>query len=193
MFNLSPNATYYLVVHTHTPKHHVQQNNLWSAFSEEVSVSLVPDGIVEPDQDQDTTIVDSAETGAEIMVPPGVLTEVTTVFIEAIPDPNFSLPPGFLGPASLFVNFTFDPNPDHLPPPGATIRLPLTSPLAPGTQVPLFMYDLDGGVLSDSGIMGLVDPDRNTATFVGVTDFSIFVGLSEDLEVNEIFLPFTVR
>ena len=108
------------------------------------------------------TVTDPAGSGATFSVGAGVLPGNTQVFIDVIPDPGVSTPPGFIGPATLFVNFTLVPNPSSLPPPGATITLPLAFPLPDGTPVPLFEFDPPTGTLIDTGIVGSVDPSTST-------------------------------
>jgi hypothetical protein len=72
---------------------------------------------------------------------------------------------------------TMEPNPSPLPAPGATLTLPLLVPLPPGTLLELFRYDPATNALIDANIAGTVDPGGATATFSGVTEFSIFVGV----------------
>ena len=125
------------------------------------------------------TVTDPAGSGATFSVGAGVLPGDTQVFIDVIPDPGVSPLPGFIGPATVFVNFTLVPNPSPLLPPGATITLPLVFPLPVGTPLPLFEFDPPSGTLIDTGVVGTVDPGGITATFSGVTDFSVFVGFRE--------------
>ena len=125
------------------------------------------------------TVTDPAGSGATFSVGAGVLPGDTQVFIDVIPDPGVSPLPGFIGPATVFVNFTLVPNPSPLLPPGATITLPLAFPLPVGTPLPLFEFDPPSGTLIDTGVVGTVDPGGITATFSGVTDFSVFVGFRE--------------
>ena len=63
--------------------------------------------------------------------------------------------------------------------PGATITLPLSIPLSEGTTLSLFKYDPDTSALVNTGIVGTVDLGGATASFTGVTDFSIFAGFQD--------------
>ena len=124
------------------------------------------------------TVVDAAGSGAVFTVPAGILSGDTQVSIDVVPDPGVSPPPGFIAAATLFVDFTLTPNPSPLPAPGATITLPLVFPLPAGTPLSLFRFDPGTGTLLNAGA-GAVDAGGATATFTGVTEFSIYVG-SED-------------
>jgi hypothetical protein len=73
------------------------------------------------------------------------------------------------------VSFTLVPNPSPLPPPGATITLPLVSALPDGTSLSLFELDPVTGAALATGIAGSVDVGGATATFSGVTSFSVYV------------------
>lgn len=42
---LQPNITYYWVVRSHTPAHEAQQNDLWSAYSQEISATITPPSV----------------------------------------------------------------------------------------------------------------------------------------------------
>ncbi len=120
------------------------------------------------------TIVDAEGTGASFSVDPGVLGENINVAIDVILDPGVSPPPGFLAAATRFVSFFLAPNPSPLAPPGATIALPLTFSLPPGTALSLFKYDPNTGSLIDTGVIGTVDLGGSSATFAEVTTFSTF-------------------
>ena len=123
------------------------------------------------------TVVDDAATGASFSVPANVFAGNVSVTIEAMPSPGVEPPPGFTaGPTTAFVRITLAPNPSPLPAPGATIRLPLTAPLPAGTFMSLYRYDPSTGAFSATGILGRVDAGGTTATFAGVTHFSVFVG-----------------
>ena len=125
------------------------------------------------------TVLDSEGTGASFSVGLGVLPGNTNISITIIPDPGASPPPGYISPASLYVQFILSPNPSPLVPPGASIILPLAFSLPPGTALSLFKY-LDTGSLEDTGVDGTVDPSGNSATFNGVTNFSVFAALQVD-------------
>lgn len=124
------------------------------------------------------TVVDSAGTGAVFRVGPTVLAGDVSVSIEVISAPGISPPPGFIGPATFFVSFILVPNPSPLPAPGATITLPLAFSLPPGTPLFLFEFTLPS-TLTSTGIVGTVDVSGTTATFSGVTDFSVYVAYQE--------------
>ncbi|MCP4990578.1 MAG: hypothetical protein GY928_32430 [Colwellia sp.] len=126
------------------------------------------------------TVVDTEGTGASFSVDPGVLPGNTNITINVIPDPGVSPPPGFIGPATQFVDFTLSPNPSPLTPPGAIIVLPLAFTLPPGTTLSLFKYDPSTGSLTDTGVVGTVNTSGIKATFTGVITFSIFVALQVD-------------
>ena len=90
-------------------------------------------------------------SGAMFSIPAGVFTGNVIVTIDVLAAPGVSGPPGFVGPATAFVSIKLVPNPSPLPSPGATIRLPLTSPSAPGTSISLFKYDPATGALTSTG------------------------------------------
>jgi len=129
------------------------------------------------------TVEDRAGTGASFSVDAGVLLEDTSINIEVLPDPGVTPPAGFAAFGTCFVVITLDP-PGPLSPPGATITLPLCPPgttLPAGTTLRLFKFEPDTpGTFIDTGIDGTVDLGGTTATFTGVTDFSIFVGLQPE-------------
>jgi hypothetical protein len=107
-------------------------------------------------------------------VGPEILPLDVAVFIEVLPDLDVAAPPEFIGPATRFVDFTLDPNPGTLPPPGATIVLPLAAALPAGTRLDLFTF-VPPSSLTATRVAGTVDVDSLTATFKGVTEFSVFV------------------
>ena len=128
------------------------------------------------------TVEDTDGTGASFSVDSGVLPEDTSISIEVLPDPGVDSPPGFAATGTYFVVITLDPNPSPLPPPGATITLPLVPvaiPLPEGTTLSLFKFNPDTGEFIDTEIVGTVDPGSTTATFTGVTEFSIFAGFQD--------------
>ena len=125
------------------------------------------------------TVLDSDATGAVFSVGSNILPDGTAVSIEVIPNPVASLPPGFQAFGTEFANITLIPNPSPLPLPGATITLPVANPPLPdGTPLSLSKYEPTSGMFIDTGIVGTVDPGGATATFSGVTDYSIFVALT---------------
>jgi hypothetical protein len=147
-----------------------------------VESAVVPDGQV--NLEQGGTVVDTAGSGAALTVGAGIVPQTTGVFIEVIPDPGVSAPSGFSSIGTAFVEVTLQPNPGLLPVPGATLTLPVTGSLAPGTPLILFKYDPATGILVDTGKVGLVDAGGSTATFKGVTSFSTFVGVSGVKGIN---------
>ncbi|MFN8459395.1 MAG: choice-of-anchor Q domain-containing protein, partial [Anaerolineae bacterium] len=131
------------------------------------------------------TVTDTAGTGAALSVGAGILAQTMNVFIEVTPAPSVSLPPGFVGLGTAFVDITLDPTPSApLPAPGASITLPLSGTLIAGTPLILFKYDPTTSTLVDTGKVGLVDVSGRTATFKGVTSFSTFVGVSGVKSIN---------
>jgi probable HAF family extracellular repeat protein len=120
------------------------------------------------------TVADTDPTGARFSVAAGVLSGETSIAIEVLPNPGVNPPAGFAGIETLFVNITLDPNPGRIQ---ATITLPLASRLPEGTSLALFKFDPGTGTFVDTRIVGTVDQGGATATFSGVIEFSIFVGL----------------
>jgi hypothetical protein len=139
------------------------------------------------------TVTDAAGTGAAFSVAAGVLTADVSVSIDVVPAPAVTPPAGFTGPATAFVSITLVPNPSPLPAPGATIVLPLTSASTPGTSISLFKYDPATGTLSSTGVTGTVDAGGTTATFPGVTAFSVFAGYVPAAPATVPFASFTAR
>jgi hypothetical protein len=127
------------------------------------------------------------ETGVTttLSVPAGVLSQPTqvAVSVQEVP-PDVPLPPGIVAPGSYFVSVDLNPVPTYpLPAPGITITLPLTSPALPGAPLALYSYDSVQNqlvaVLDTSGqpIVGTVNADGLSATFAGVSHFSMVVAL----------------
>lgn len=136
------------------------------------------------------TVTDTAGTGAMFAVPAGVLTGNVSVTIDVLAAPGVSAPPGFVGPATAFVSIKLVPNPSPLPSPGATIRLPLTSASPPSTSISLFKFDPTTGAMTPTGLSGTVDAGGTSATFAGVTGFSVFVGFTPAAPVMTPFASF---
>jgi hypothetical protein len=160
--------------HGRIPIDNFTDKNAWANYVWAVRDTSFTDGVV---GSTGGTVTDTAGTGAAFSVGPGVLPGDTTVTIEVIPDPGVNPPAGFQASGTSFVSITLAPNRSPLPPPGATITLPLAIPLPPGTTLSLFKIDPSTGRFIDTKIVGTVDQGGATATFSGVIEFSIFVGL----------------
>jgi hypothetical protein len=123
-------------------------------------------------------IVYDSGSSAAVSIGSGVLDRTTDVFIRVEDSPPTGpSPPGYFGAGTKLVTIVLNPNPGTLPPPGATIVLPLISPLPVGEKIDLWKIDPDTGAPINTHIWGTVDPGGTTATFEGVRDFSTFVGL----------------
>ena len=148
-----------------------------------VRPSLAPDGSV--DASGGLIQDDVFGSAASIVVPPGAVTEDTVVAIDVFESPlDVPTPNGFLGPGTHFGNINLEPEPTFpFPSPGATLVLPLPVPLPPGLAMPLFFVDESDGSLqpmldlSGTPVVGTVDGGGQTATFMGISHFSIVVGL----------------
>ncbi len=127
------------------------------------------------------TVCGPAGSGACFGVGSGILTGPTDILFSVIASPGLPPPPGFASFGTSFVDITLVPNPGPLISPGATITLPMVLPIAEGTLLPLFKFDMVSGTYADTGIVGVVDPGGLTATFDGVTEFSVFVGVASTL------------
>jgi hypothetical protein len=113
---------------------------------------------------------------SQFLVGPDIFQTPVNLFIDAIAAPRVSTPLGYVGPSTVFVDFTLLPDPSPLRAPGATIVLPLLKPLAEGTRLELFEYDSSRGSLVSRRTTGVVDRGGRTVTFSGITQFSTFVG-----------------
>lgn len=162
---------------------YVDTNDLDDIYRAGTGVGPAPDGML---GSSGGTVADDSGTGATFTAGPGVLPDGTRIFIDVLPDPGALPPPGFAAFGTYFVDFTLQPNPSPLAAPGATLVLPLRSPLAEGSSLSLFKYDPTSGTFTDTGIVGTVDAGGATATFAGVTGFSMFVGLVPSDEVIEV-------
>ena len=147
--------------------------------------SLISDGAL--DEGGGTVTDDVFGTGAQVSVPPGVLSAETDVAIDVVANPFVSgNTAGLEASGTYFVNIDLAPEPEYpLPDPGLTVVLPLTDPLPPGTPLSLFRltFDTDEGLepaLDSSGnqIIGIVGPSGLEATFEGVIQLSTVVGLT---------------
>lgn len=132
------------------------------------------------------TVSDSTfGTRASLIIPPGVLSQPTSIAIDVLQSPlGLPLPTGFSTAETPFVNIKLTPEPIYpLPAPGITVVVPLRNYQIPGTALNLFYVDSATGVLlpyldaSGQPLTGLVDPGGLTATFYGVDHFSTIVGL----------------
>ena len=128
---------------------------------------------------------------AQVTFPPGAVAEDTEVSIDVFESPlDVPTPAGFQGPGTNFVNISLDPEPSFpFPAPGVTLVLPLSGPeqLPVGFAIPLYFVDPDTGALtpmldfSGSPVIGTVDDGGQTATFTGISHFTIVVGLIPDV------------
>jgi hypothetical protein len=143
--------------------------------------SLTSDGTITPTflgPVQDTVF----GSRATVTLPSGAVSGPISVAIDVLnssSSPLVPTPTGFSTmPATFFTNIILTPNPSPLPPPGATLVLPLTSPMRAGTILSLWFVN-GGGTGSPTGILGTVDGSPGTfglsATFTGVTHFSTYV------------------
>jgi hypothetical protein len=148
--------------------------------------SLIGDGSVD---DTGATITDDAfGDRASIVVPPGAVTEPTTVAIDVLSSSlDVPSPTGYVGgenAATYYVNIHFDPEPAFpLPSPGLTVTLPLRNALPPGTSVTLFRINESSGLpepatsVSGGPVQGIVDTTGLAVTFTGISRLSTVVGL----------------
>ena len=153
-----------------------------------VRPSLVGDGLVGPGGG--TVTDETFGDRAEILFPPGAVAEDTDVAIDVFLDPlDVPTPMGFQGPGTYFVNVSLIPEPTYpFALPGVTVTLPLPDFLNPGTTIPLFVVNTTTGILepmpdATTGlqVVGVVNPDGLSATFMGISHFSILVGLIPDV------------
>lgn len=168
--------------------------------TEELEAGLFPTNliVVRPSMTQDETVGPGGGTvidetfgdRAQVTFPPGAVAGNTFVAIDVFPDPlPVPTPTGFLGPGTFFVNISLIPEPVFpFPAPGLTITLPLTDFLNPGTAIPLFFVDAATGlpvpmpdVTTGLQVVGTVNADGLSVTFVGVSHLSILVGLIPDV------------
>ena len=128
---------------------------------------------------------------ATITLPPNAVDGETDVAIDVFADPiDVDTPQGFQGIGTNFVNISLTPEPDYpFPAPGVTLVLPLSGPelLPVGFAIPLFYVETVSGtlqpMLDTAGfpVIGYVDPGQVTATFHGISHFTIVVGLLPDV------------
>ena len=153
-----------------------------------VRPSLEGDGVVGPGGG--TVTDETFGEKAEITFPAGAVAGDTDVAIDVFPDPlAVETPTGFQGPGTYFVNISLTPEPTYpFAPPGATVTLPLPEFLNPGTAIPLFFVNTTTGTLDpmpDAAtglqVIGTVNGDGLSATFSGISHFSILVGLLPDV------------
>jgi len=148
-----------------------------------VRPSLEGDGLI--DEDGGTVADEAYPDRAKVTFPPGALAGETDVAIDVFPDPlAIPTPTGFQGPGTMYVNVSLVPEPNQpFPAPGVTLTLPLEDFINPGTAIPLFSVDPDTGelvpMLDPDGeqVIGFVNADGLSASFFGITHFSIVVGL----------------
>lgn len=153
-----------------------------------VRPSLVGDGSVTGGGG--TVFDDTFDERASITFPPGAVSSETDVALDVFPDPlALPTPQGFQGPGTYFVNVNLTPAPVYpFPPPGVTATLPLPSFLSPGTLLSLYVVDTQSGVLEPMPhavtglpVVGTVNAGGLSATFTGISHFSILVGLLPDV------------
>jgi hypothetical protein len=122
-----------------------------------------------------------------VTLPAGAVSGTTSVAIDVLStgSPLAPTPTGFAtNPATLFTNIVLTPEPNFpLSPPGATLVLPLTTAMTPGTVLSLFYINgLGSSVPVQStnpppiNVQGTVDASGLSATFTHVSHFSTFVG-----------------
>ncbi len=154
-----------------------------------IKPSLVPDGTITNPAAGGTVQDDTFGDRAKVIVPPGVLSDATTIAIDVLQSPiSVDLPTGFSSAETYFVNVQLIPTPVFpLPPPGMSVVLPLRNFVAPGTRINLFFIDTATGKLvpsldaSGNPVVGIVDPSGLSATFTGITHFSTIVGILPDV------------
>ena len=151
-----------------------------------VRASLVGDGSI--DAGGGTVVDDTFGDNAQVTLPAGAVAEPTDVAIDVLESPlTFPMPSGFSAPGTRFVNISFTPYPAMpLPPPGATLVLPLVNRLPPGSPLALYRVNPDTGLLEAAvsvfggPVVGTVDADGQSATFTGVSKLSVVVALLPD-------------
>src|SRR5260221_9627502 len=122
---------------------------------------------------------------AEVVIPPGALTQSTDVSIDVFQSPlSVPIPRGFSAFGSRFVNIDLNPHPAGLlPSPGLSIVIPLVNPGVPGSALTLYRIDpLNGNLVpavSVAGgfVTGAVSADGLNAAFSGIASLSTVVGL----------------
>ena len=143
---------------------------------------------------------------AQVVVPPRVLSQPTTIAIDVLGSPlAVPLPPGFSGTETYFVNIELSPQPTFpLADPGVTIVLPLRNFISPSTAIQLFRVDTATGQLvaavntAGNPVTGQVDSGGMTATFRGLSGLSTVVGLLPVTAANaqavvSVHLPINMR
>jgi hypothetical protein len=151
-----------------------------------VRPSLTSDGTV--NSGGGTIEDDSFGDRAALTFPPGMVGSTTRVAIDVFPNPlPIPMPSGFEGPGTYFVNINLTPDPPYpFPAPGVTATLPLPSHRVPGTPIPLFFVNTSGtaepmpDATTGLQVIGTVNADGMSATFTGISHFSILVGLLPD-------------
>ena len=143
-------------------------------------------------------------TKAEITIPKGMLQGPVMVAIQVLTNPLTDVPTplGFsTGPGTLFVDFTLTPpiNNDPffvVPPPGVTLVLPLAQPMTPGSTINLWRFDPNTKMLvavpnaiTGAPVVGTVNMDGLSATFLNVGHLSIFVGLIPTDKTPPVIVP----
>ena len=148
-----------------------------------IKPSLQGDGDVYP---SGGTVTDTSAFGdrASITLPPGAVTQDTTVAINVLSSPlDLPNPTGVAGPGTYYVNINLTPAPTYpVPAPGMTIVLPLVQPLPAGAVMFLYYVDSTGNLalsLDANGnpIQGAINNSALTATFTGVVHLCTVAGM----------------
>ncbi len=121
---------------------------------------------------------------AQLIIPAGVFSQAETVSTAVLSPLTLPVPHGFVTkPASYYFDVSFSPQPAYpLPSPGITLTLPMVTYTVPGTSLQLFRVDPNLGLVAATDvhgntIFGTVSSDGMSATFAGVSRFSIHVAL----------------
>ncbi len=154
-----------------------------------VRPSLEGDGTV--DTGGGTVEDETFGSQATVTFPPNAVDGETDVAIDVFESPiDVDTPQGFQGIGTNFVNISLTPEPTYpFPSPGVTLVLPLSGPelLPVGFAIPLYYVETVSGtlqpMLDTAGfpVIGYVDPGQLTATFAGISHFTIVVGLVPDV------------
>ena len=138
------------------------------------------DGGTGPGNDSDTDMigVDGGTVvgvgGAVVEIPPGALDHEVDISIAAYGDPG-DLPAAALPALLPLAGVSCAPDGTVFATP-VTITLPTGEPLAPGTIVPLHVWDADAGFWAATPFVAIAAADGATLT-AEVTHFSFFAGL----------------
>ena len=168
-----------------------------AAFGGSVTV-LRPSGIADGAISDSSvpSVVTDATFGdrASLTVPAGTIPAGTAIAIDVLESPiRVPAPASFSSAETYFVNINLAPEPSFpLPAPGVTLTMPLRTFVIPGTAIHLFTVDFPTNTLvpaldaSGNPIVGMADAGGFTATFAGVSHFSVYVGFLPDAVPVEI-------